>query len=153
MESIPFLLPNSGVHPLSPPKQTYTYNEFKHIITHGVHPFSPPKQSYIYNVFTTWSYSMITNHELVLISLILMQFLQQSKISSTDSPNRLFLNRYTISRHIIYLKFPKMRRIIYSIPPYISILVQLYVYNTNFIYSYKINIIIVLRQTPSLPKS
>ena len=91
---------------------------------------------------------MITNHRIVLIHLILMLFLQQSKLSSTDSPKQLFLNRYIISRQIIYSKFPKMRRIIYPHPLFISKLIQFHIYNINFIYSYKINIMIILGQTP-----
>ena len=93
---------------------------------------------------------MTTNKRLVSIHLIHMQFLQQSKLSSTDSPIQIFLNRYTISRQINYPKFPKMRSNTYSIPPSIPILAQFHVCNTNFNYLYRIDMIIILGQKSPL---
>ena len=48
---------------------------------------------HIFVVLFQPSYSMTYSNWLVLIHLIIMQCLQQSRLSSTDSPKQLFLNR------------------------------------------------------------
>ena len=71
-------------HPLSPPKQnTYTmYLNTNHIQWSSKAHIQCVIPSVIFNDILNW---------LVLIYLIIMQCLQQSRLSSTDSPKQLFL--------------------------------------------------------------